>query len=77
MKPSWFTDEQIMGSCGSRRRARPRPMSAASTGSPSATLYKWKAKYGGLEVSDAKRLKARSATRARAIMSAVAPAADC
>ena len=24
----------------------------------SATLYKWKAKYGALEVSDAKRLKA-------------------
>ena len=23
-----------------------------------ATFYKWKAKYGGLEVSDAKRLKA-------------------
>jgi len=24
----------------------------------SATFYKWKAKYGGLDVSDAKRLKA-------------------
>ena len=24
----------------------------------SATFYKWKAKFGGLEVSDAKRLKA-------------------
>jgi putative transposase len=27
-------------------------------GLSSATFYKWKAKYGGLEVSDAKRLKA-------------------
>ena len=27
-------------------------------GSAAATFYKWKAKYGGLEVSDAKRLKA-------------------
>ena len=27
-------------------------------GTSSATFYKWKAKYGGLEVSDAKRLKA-------------------
>ena len=35
-----------------------RPMFAASTGFSSATFYKWKAKYGGLEVSDAKRLKA-------------------
>ena len=26
-------------------------------GISSATLYKWKAKYGGLELSDAKRLK--------------------
>jgi putative transposase len=27
-------------------------------GLSSATLYKWKAKFGGLDVSDAKRLKA-------------------
>ena len=27
-------------------------------GISSATFYKWKAKYGGLEVSDARRLKA-------------------
>jgi transposase-like protein len=27
-------------------------------GISSATFYKWKAKYGGLEVSDTKRLKA-------------------
>jgi len=27
-------------------------------GTSSATLYKWKAKYGGLEVSEARRLKA-------------------
>jgi putative transposase len=27
-------------------------------GISSATFYKWKAKYGGLDVSDAKRLKA-------------------
>ena len=25
---------------------------------PSATFYKWKAKFGGLDVSDARRLKA-------------------
>jgi putative transposase len=33
-------------------------MCAANTGSAAATFYKWKGKYGGLEVSDAKRLKA-------------------
>ena len=46
------------GSCGSRRRERRRRTFAASTGSAAATFYKWKAKYGGLDVSDAKRLKA-------------------
>jgi putative transposase len=33
-------------------------MCAVSTAISSATFYKWKAKYGGLELSDAKRLKA-------------------
>ncbi len=33
-------------------------MSAASMGSRRATFYKWKAKFGGMDVSDAKRLKA-------------------
>jgi putative transposase len=31
--------------------------SAAGHGISSATLYKWNAKYGGLEVSEARRLK--------------------
>ncbi len=34
-----------------------RRMFAAGTGS-ATTFYKWKAKYGGLEVSEARRLKA-------------------
>jgi putative transposase len=42
---------------GSRRLGRRRPTCAASTGSAARPCYKWKAKYGGLEVSDAKRLK--------------------
>ena len=33
-------------------------MFAGKYGISSASFYKWKAKYGGLEVSDAKRLKA-------------------
>ena len=39
-------------------RARRRPTCAASTAISSAMFYKWKAKCGGLEVSDAKRLRA-------------------
>ena len=34
-------------------------------GISSATFYKWKAKYGGLEVSEAKRLKALEDENAR------------
>ena len=51
MKRSRFTEEQI--NC---RAAR------AGGG---ATFYKWKAKYGGMDVSDARRLKALEDENAR------------
>ena len=47
---SRFNKDRLAGA------ARP-PTSAGSTGISSATFYTWKAKFGGLEVSDAKRLK--------------------
>ena len=40
-------------------------MCAASTLVSGATFYKWKAKYGGMEVSDARRLKALEDENAR------------
>jgi putative transposase len=40
------------------RRVARRQTFAASTGFSSGTFYKWKAKFDGLDVSDAKRLKA-------------------
>jgi putative transposase len=58
MKRSRFSEEQIIGIL------REQEAGAASTdvcrkhGISSATFYKWKAKFGGLDVSDAKRLKA-------------------
>ena len=45
-------------SCGSRRLGRKTAEVCRKHGISSATFYKWKAKYGGLEVSDARRLKA-------------------
>ena len=42
---------------GTRGRTRTADV-CRKHGVSSATFYKWKAKYGGLEVSDAKRLKA-------------------
>ena len=34
------------------------PICAASTGSSDASIYNWKARFGGMEVSEARRLKA-------------------
>ncbi|MET4254867.1 putative transposase, partial [Bradyrhizobium sp. LA6.4] len=44
--------------CRSPRKRGPYSMPKHSKhGISSATFYKWKAKYGGLDVSDARRLK--------------------
>lgn len=59
MKRSRFTDEQIIGILeGSIRRGCPRLSCAAKRGISDATFYTWRKKYGGMEVSEAKRLKA-------------------
>ena len=44
--------------CASRRRGAPTADVCRKHGISSATFYTWKAKYGGLEVSEAKRLRA-------------------
>ena len=46
------------GFCGSRRRGASTAEVCRKHGISDATFYKWKARYGGLEVSEAKRLKA-------------------
>jgi putative transposase len=58
MKRSRFSEEQIIGCCGSMRPGRRPKRVCRRHGISSATLYKWKSKYGGLEVSEARRLKA-------------------
>ena len=47
------------------RRGQRRPIWLASTAISEATLYNWKAKYGGMDVSEAKRLKALEDENAR------------
>jgi len=57
MKPSRFTEEQIIGILREHEGGAKTADVCREHGISSATFYKWKAKYGGLDVSDAKRLK--------------------
>jgi putative transposase len=58
MKSSRFSEEQIIGILREHEAGTPTADICRKYGISSATFYKWKAKYGGLGISDAKRLKA-------------------
>ena len=58
MKRSRFGEEQIIGILKEHEAGVSVADLCRKHGISSATFYKWNAKYGGLEVSDAKRLKA-------------------
>lgn len=58
MKRSKFTEEQIIAILREQEVGAKMPDVCRRHGISSATFYAWKAKYGGMEPSDAKRLKA-------------------
>ena len=58
MKRSRFTEEQIIAMLREQDIGAKTADVCRKHGVSGATFYKWKAKYGGLEVSDARRLKA-------------------
>lgn len=57
MKSSRFSEEQIIGILKEQESGMSTAEVCRRHGISSATFYKWKAKFGGLEVSDARRLK--------------------
>ena len=57
MKKTRFTEEQIIGILREHEAGTATADVCRKHGVSSATFYKWKAKYGGLEVSEAKRLR--------------------
>jgi putative transposase len=58
MKRSRFSEEQIIGILKEHQAGRSAAELCRKHGVSEPTFYKWRSKYGGMEVSDAKRLKA-------------------
>ena len=58
MKRSRFSEETIIGVLREHEAGATVADLCRKHGMSSATFYAWKAKYGGMDVSDARRLKA-------------------
>ena len=57
MKRTRFSEEQIIGVLKEAEAGAKTAELARRHGVSEATIYNWKSKYGGLEVSEAKRLR--------------------
>ena len=57
MKTSRYSEEQIIGFLKQADGGMPIKELCRKGGFNDATFYKWRAKFGGMDVSDAKRLK--------------------
>ena len=65
MRKSRFSEEQIIGFIKEHERGLPTSELCRKHGISPASFYKWKAKFGGMDVSDAKRLKALEAENSK------------
>lgn len=57
MRGKRFSEEQIIGVLKEAEAGVPLGELTRKYGISEGTIYRWKSKYGGLEVSEAKRLK--------------------
>lgn len=60
-----FTEEQIIKILREQESGHTTSEVCRKHGIASATFYKWKAKFGGMDVSDARKLKALEAENAK------------
>jgi putative transposase len=58
MRRSRFTEEKIIGILKEHQAGMSAADLCRKHGISDATFYNWRSKYGGMEVSDAKKLKA-------------------
>lgn len=57
MKKARFTESQIVAAIKKQENGLPAKEISRELGISEATFYNWKAKYGGMELNDVKRMK--------------------